>query len=136
MRESVEKPSEGVTGKNMTFRISFKCSILVYFASLFWGLQVDAQVSNKPTWVDLYQSPEFEFPKEGSKWQDVTAGRHPKWIQNLLNDWLSWDPQDQLPRLTSNCLATDLQLQLQNSKSELQFNEIFKKFKILAIHIN
>lgn len=128
MSESVEKPLLAVTGKNMTFRISFKTLILVYFASHIWGVQAYAQASKKPSWVGQYQTPEFEFPNEGSKWQDVTAGRHPGWVHTLLNDWVAWDPRDHLPRLPTNCSAAELQWKLQATQTDPQFNHVYQTY--------
>ena len=128
MSESVEKPNWAVTGKNMTFRISFKTLILVLFCSLTWGLQAYTQESQKPSWVDQYQTPEFEFPQAGSKWQNATAGRHPDWVHTLLNKWVAWDPRDHLSRLTPNCSAADLQSLLQRTQTDQQFNSIYQKY--------
>lgn len=105
----------------MTFRIRIFL-ILLIFSKPVWG-----QLS-KPDWVNAYQSQVFEFPVSGSKFETVTAGRHPWTVGYFLNQLVSWDPQDSLLPLSQDCSAEGLTTQLIKSSESQVYNDVFKAY--------
>lgn len=105
----------------MTFRIRI-------FAAIFIFLEPSWAQFSKPEWISVYQSPVFEFPVSGSRFETVTAGRYPWPVTYFLNEWASWDPQDTLPGLTQGCSAYELEKVLATTVTAQTYNEAFKSY--------
>ncbi len=105
-----------VTGESMTFRIRYLELLSLPLKSLLAGLCVlsmtacsDTQrVDLQKEWIRELQTAELHFPAPDSKWAAGTPGRHPRFINYVLNKILKWDPQDQSPVPTGNCSVTKL----------------------------
>jgi hypothetical protein len=66
--------------------------------------------------------------ENGSYYARRTQGHYPFLIQNALNQWFSWDPQDLLSPLSDVCSKTKLESQLLASTSHKAWNQVFAEY--------
>lgn len=66
--------------------------------------------------------------EEDSPFLQPTAARYPMFIQNALNHWFSWDPQDLLPPLSEGCSKDALQKDLLKTKNSTDWNQTVQTY--------
>lgn len=123
----------------MTFRISIveilSSRSFLWLALLLGGLYlslpswaVGEPVSAPKSWAHAYETPEIQFPAQDSPWLSATLGRHPQWLQYVLNKVFKWDPQDQPPSLTGPCRTSNFVDALIQSTSPQHKTEVFNNY--------
>jgi hypothetical protein len=115
-------------GRNMTFRISTWLFPLVLTA-LTPVLVVAADKLPDKSWILPYQTNEIQFVRPGSAWTAATPGRHPFWVQTLINRFLAWQPLDSTPTPTGDCDLYKLRESIRTESDNRLQTQIMNQFR-------
>lgn len=55
------------------------------------------------SWIQKYQTQAIRFVSTGSDYTAATPGRHPVWVNKLINDYLAYEPEETTLRPHGHC---------------------------------